>query len=81
MKAQIEYAGDIHQIHMMCHQSIRVRDLQMKLCQLFLVPLNGQRLIYKGMDLHCYPNATLDSLLFKNNGLIRFVGAQFKEYR
>ncbi|CAF2960531.1 unnamed protein product [Rotaria sp. Silwood2] len=81
MKAQIEYAADIHQIAIISHQPICVRDLQMKLDELFFVPPNGQRLVYKGIDLHCYPNAILESLSFKNNGLIRFVGARFQEYR
>ncbi|CAF0842189.1 unnamed protein product [Rotaria sordida] len=81
MKVQIEYASDIHQIIIMSHQSICVRDLQMKLYELFSVPPNGQRLVYKGIDLHCYPNATLESLSFKNNSLIRFVGVRFQEYR
>ncbi|CAF1456530.1 unnamed protein product [Didymodactylos carnosus] len=75
LKLQVQHGGDIHEIILPTNSNDPcVEELQQHLQNQLNIPLDVQRIMFKGQNLHDKPQGKLRKFGITNASLIRVVG-------
>jgi hypothetical protein len=75
LKLQVQYGGDVNEIILPTNSSDpTVEELQQHIEKQLNIPINAQRIMFRGQNLHGTPEGKLRRYGITNASLIRVVG-------